>query len=412
VRSLWAVACAVSVSVLLLTLAGGCAGTKSQVKEFNRMEVGEGPREALNQMIEMQKEPGGQRIEANPVLVSPGKGKNIPESADRSSGNLSMSGATGNMRDGKPAVSPQDSSPLPVQTDVQIGQLPASAPVPPASVALRYSPPPPSRKATPPVVASVERPIPEPPVKSPAPATTTARPPEPKLTPVAPAPIVAPAHPPVSAENAPAPVPPVSHQMSLTKEATIQTSSRETPSSLPTPPPSANEKKKTVAPRFTGGSNYRIGPEDVLHVDVWGNPELTRDAIVRPDGMISLPLIQDVKAEGLTAADLSGRIQRKLLSFIKNPEVAVIVTQINAPKMFVIGQVTRPGTYPLRGDVSVLQALSLAGGFTPFASPKKIKVISKKGGKQEVHKVNYYDIIGKDKKADYYLKPGDTVVVP
>lgn len=411
-KSLWAVACAVSVSALFLTLAGGCTGAKSQVKEFNRMEVGEGPRVALNQMIEMQKEPGGQRIEAHPVLVSPGKGTNIPESTDGSSGNLSPSGATGDMHDVKPTVPPQDSSPLPVRTDTQSGQSPASAPVPTASVAPRYSPPPTGRKATPPVTASVESPISEPPVETPAPATTTARTPEPTPPPAAPAPIVAPAHPPVSAGNEPTPVPPVSHQMSLKKEATFQTASRETPSSLTTPPPSANEKKKTVPPGFTGGSNYRIGPEDVLHIDVWGNPELTRDAIVRPDGMISLPLIQDVKAEGLTAAELSGGIQRKLLPFIKNPEVAVIVTKINATKVFVIGQVTRPGTYPLRGDVSVLQALSLAGGFTPFASPKKIKVISSKGGKQEVHKVNYYDIIGKGKKGDYYLKPGDTVVVP
>ena len=410
--SLWAVACAASVSALLLTLAGGCAGAKSQVKEFNRMEVGEGPREALNQMIEMQKEPGGQRIEAHPVLVSPGKGKNVPESAERSSGNLSMPGETGDMHDSKPAVPPKDSSPLPVQSDVQIGQLPASAPVPPESAASRYSPPQTSRKAAPPVVASAESPVSEPPVKSPEPAATTARPPEPKLPPVAPAPVVAPAHPPVSAGNAPAPVPPVSHQMNLTKEATIQAASREPPADLATPPPSVIDKGKTVSRSLTGGSNYRIGPEDVLHIDVWGNPELTRDAIVRPDGMISLPLIQDVKAEGLTAAELSGGIQKKLMQFIKNPEVAVIVTQINAPKMFVIGQVTKPGTYPLRGDVSVLQALSLAGGFTPFASPKDIKVISKKGGKQEVHRVNYYDIIGKDKKEDYYLKPGDTVVVP
>ena len=412
VRSLWAVACAASVFGLLLTLAAGCSGAKSQVKEFNRMDVGEGPRVALNQMIEMQKKPRGQSIEAHPVPESPGQGTYVPDSAKNSTGNLPKPGATGDMHDVQTAVPPPDSSPLPVQTDVRGDQSRASEPVPTESVEPRYSPPPASRKSPPPVAASVESPISETPVKTPAPATPTAKPPELLPLPVAPAPVAASEKPPVSAVNAPTPASPVSHEMTLKKQPKIQTASRETPSSQTAPPPSVNDKKKTVAHGFTGGSNYRIGPEDVLHIDVWGNPELTRDAIVRPDGMISLPLIQDVKAEGLTAAELSGGIQRKLLSFVKNPEVAVIVTKINAPKVFVIGQVTRPGTYPLRGDVTVLQALSLAGGFTPFASPKNIKVISEKGRKREVHKVNYYDIIDKGKKGDYYLKPGDTVVVP
>jgi polysaccharide export outer membrane protein len=145
---------------------------------------------------------------------------------------------------------------------------------------------------------------------------------------------------------------------------------------------------------------------------VWGNPELTRDATVRPDGKISLPLIQDIQAEGRTAAELSDVIRRRLLVYIKDPEVAVIVTEINAPKIFVIGYVTKPGPYPLRGEMSVLQALSLAGGFTPFASPKKIKVLRNNGGKREIHKVNYYDMIDKGEEGNYFLKPGDTIVVP
>jgi len=159
------------------------------------------------------------------------------------------------------------------------------------------------------------------------------------------------------------------------------------------------------------GSPYRIGSEDVLHISVWGNEELTRDATVRPDGMISLPLLQDIPAEGLTAAELSEVIHRKLLGYVKDPDVAVIVIQINAPKVFVIGNVTKPGEYPLRSDMSVLQALSLAGGFTPFASPKKITVLRNKGGEREIQKVKYYDIIDNG-EGNYILKPGDTVVVP
>jgi polysaccharide biosynthesis/export protein len=154
-----------------------------------------------------------------------------------------------------------------------------------------------------------------------------------------------------------------------------------------------------------------MGPEDVLHISVWGNEELTRDVTVRPDGKISLPLLQDIQAEGLTAAELSGVIHQKLLGYVKDPDVAVIITEINAPKVFVIGKVTRPGEYPLRSDMSVLQALSLAGGFTPFASPKKITVLRNKGGEKEIRKVNYYDMIDNG-EGNYMLKPGDTIVVP
>jgi polysaccharide export outer membrane protein len=159
------------------------------------------------------------------------------------------------------------------------------------------------------------------------------------------------------------------------------------------------------------GSLYRIGPEDVLHISVWGNEELTRDATVRPDGKISLPLLQDIQAEGLTAVELSEVIRKKLLGYVKDPDVAVIITEINAPKVFVIGKVTRPGEYPLRSDMSVLQALSLAGGFTPFASPKKITVLRNKGGEREIRKINYYDMI-ENGEGNYMLKPGDTIVVP
>lgn len=159
------------------------------------------------------------------------------------------------------------------------------------------------------------------------------------------------------------------------------------------------------------GPKYRIGPEDVLHVSVWDNKELTLDVVVRPDGKISMPLVQDVQAEGLTAVELSDLLSQRLTTFIKDPQVSVIVTQVNAPKIFVIGNVVRPGPYPLRSDMSVLQALSLAGGFTPFASPRSIKVVRNAGGQQEVRKANYYDMID-DGEGNYLLKPGDTIVVP
>ena len=124
-----------------------------------------------------------------------------------------------------------------------------------------------------------------------------------------------------------------------------------------------------------------------------------------------MPLVQDVQAESLTAAELADLLHKRLQSFIKDPQVSVIVTQINAPKVYVIGSVTRPGPYPLRSNMSLLQALSLAGGFTPFASPRNIKLVRNGGGKQEVRKVNYYDMIDEG-EGNYLLKPGDTIVVP
>jgi polysaccharide export outer membrane protein len=128
--------------------------------------------------------------------------------------------------------------------------------------------------------------------------------------------------------------------------------------------------------------------------------------------MISVPLVQDVQAEGLTAAELADVIYQKLLVYLKEPQVSVIVKQVNAPKIFVIGNVVRPGPYPLRSDMSILQALSLAGGFTQFASPRSIKLVRGMGLKQEVRKINYYRLIDNVGEGNYLLQPGDTIVVP
>jgi polysaccharide biosynthesis/export protein len=170
----------------------------------------------------------------------------------------------------------------------------------------------------------------------------------------------------------------------------------------PSPPPTGSQPDPS----------YLLGPEDQLRISVWDNKELTLDLVVRPDGKISMPLIQDVVAEGLTASQLAANIQNSLSAFIVNPEVTVIVLQVNAPKYYIIGYVARPGTYPLRSDTSVLQALALAGGLTQYASPRKIKLIRATRGKQEVRKINYYNIIDDGGKGNYLLKSGDTIVVP
>ena len=159
-------------------------------------------------------------------------------------------------------------------------------------------------------------------------------------------------------------------------------------------------------------ANYRLGPEDVIFISVWGNQELTMEVVVRPDGKISIPLVQDVQAEGLTSGELANVIQQKLAAYIKDPSVSVIVKQVNASKFYVVGYVNKPGPYPLRGDVTILQALSLAGGFTQFASPRKIRLVRNYGTRQEVRVLNYYNMIDKGGEGNYLLKPGDTIVVP
>ena len=166
-----------------------------------------------------------------------------------------------------------------------------------------------------------------------------------------------------------------------------------------------------VATVSATGTGYRIGQEDVLYVSVWENEELTLDVVVRPDGKISMPLIQDIQAEGKTSEELADLIHQKLLPFVKNPAVTVIVKEVNAPKIFVTGYVTKPGTYPLRGDLSVLQALSLAGGFTEFASPRKIRLIRNNGGKQEIRLINYHNLLDSG-EGNLMMKSGDTLVVP
>lgn len=160
------------------------------------------------------------------------------------------------------------------------------------------------------------------------------------------------------------------------------------------------------------GMNYKIGPEDVLYISVWENKDLSMEVVVRPDGMISFPLIRDVVAEGLTTVELADVIYQKLLTYVKEPQVSVILKQVNSPKVFVLGNVARPGPYPLRSDMSVLQALSLAGGFTQFASPRSIKIVRGAGNRQVVRTVNYYKMFDSAAEGNYLLKPGDTIVVP
>jgi polysaccharide export outer membrane protein len=159
--------------------------------------------------------------------------------------------------------------------------------------------------------------------------------------------------------------------------------------------------------------SYIIGPQDVLDISVWKENELTRVVPVRPDGKISLPLLNDVQAAGLTPSQLAEQLTTNLKKFVTNPQVTVIVTQINSQRVYILGEATRPGAYPLLPGMTVLQALSSAGGFTLFANLKKIYVLRKEDGKQEKFPFNYKDVVnGKNADQNIALKAGDQIVVP
>ncbi len=165
-------------------------------------------------------------------------------------------------------------------------------------------------------------------------------------------------------------------------------------------------------------TEFLIGPEDVLVVTVWRNQELSREVIVRPDGKISLPLLGDIIAAGLTAQALSKQIADGLVEFMSTPTVSVQVKEINSYHVFVVGEVSRPGKIPLKSFTSVIQGISLAGGFTTFASRNNVHVLRMvKNGQGEPRQVMipvpYTDIVkGRNLEANFILKAGDVIVVP
>ena len=158
---------------------------------------------------------------------------------------------------------------------------------------------------------------------------------------------------------------------------------------------------------------YVIGPEDVLDVTVWKEPEVSRVVPVRPDGRISLPLVDDIQAAGLTPEQLAATVAEKLRKYVNEPKVTVIVTVINSQRVFVVGEVLRAGAFPLLPGMTVLQALASAGGFTTFANVKKIHIVRLRDRKHIELEFNYRDVLRGDKpEQNIILEPGDTIVVP
>ena len=176
-------------------------------------------------------------------------------------------------------------------------------------------------------------------------------------------------------------------------------------------PPAVQATNAAAPPPATEA--YVIGAGDVLQVFVWKEPDLTRDVTVRLDGRITLPLLGDVVAAGRTPSDLSAELGRQLARFVDAPMVTLGVAQATSARVYVLGQVAQPGTFPLTGRTTVLQALALAGGLREFVKPDRILVIREEPGLRAPLVVNYKRLEGgSDITQNLVLKPGDTILVP
>jgi polysaccharide export outer membrane protein len=177
--------------------------------------------------------------------------------------------------------------------------------------------------------------------------------------------------------------------------------------------PAATPGAQGAATAATEDPNFVIGQNDVLDISVWKEPEISRKVPVRPDGKISLPLLNDIQAAGLTPMQLQTQISEKLKKFLTEPQVTVIVAEINSRRIYILGEANRPGAYPLLPNMTVLQALSGAGGLTQFANSSKVRILRMENGKQASFNFNYKEVIlGKNIDQNIVLKPGDSIVVP
>jgi polysaccharide biosynthesis/export protein len=180
----------------------------------------------------------------------------------------------------------------------------------------------------------------------------------------------------------------------------------------PAQKPDTAQKPAAVTPPIVD-ADYKIGPQDVIRIDVWKEPDISRTIPVRPDGKISLPLLNDVQAAGFTAMQLAGSLRESLSKYLTSPQVTVTVNETNSRRVYITGEVVRAGALPLSPNMTVLQALSSAGGFTQFARLKNIYVLRTEDGKQVKHPFNYKEVVkGNLAEQNILLQPGDVIVVP
>ena len=185
------------------------------------------------------------------------------------------------------------------------------------------------------------------------------------------------------------------------------------PATTAAQPGTAKPAPVAAAPDVVVPPGYVIGAEDVLTIVYWKDKDMTSEAQVRPDGRIALPLLNDVHAAGLTPEQLREKLTEESKKYMEDPNITVVVRQINSRKVFITGEVNRPGPYPLVSQTTVMQLLAMAGGLREYANSKKIVIMRTENGKQISLTFNYKDVIaGKNLKQNVELKPGDTVVVP
>jgi polysaccharide biosynthesis/export protein len=193
--------------------------------------------------------------------------------------------------------------------------------------------------------------------------------------------------------------------------ATAQTGAAPRASAQPGGPPTAASATTAPGTSTVPNVDYRLVPGDKLRIEVYKDEQLSQSLQVRPDGKITLPLIGDVAAEGRTSTELRDALVTSLKEYNTNPVVTVIVVETVPPMFYVMGEVNTPGSLPLKGQVTVMQALAMAGGFKDFA--KRNKIVIQRKGAAGISTLNFnYDDAVKGKGSIIYLKPGDTIIVP
>jgi len=178
------------------------------------------------------------------------------------------------------------------------------------------------------------------------------------------------------------------------------------------PAPAAPEPAPLVSAPGVDANTYVIGPSDVLAVTVWKEPDLSREILVRPDGMITLPLLGDVQASGLTPLQLADQIAAKLKKYVQDPNVSVVVGAIHSKVIYLLGEVGRKGPVEMTPGMTLLEAIASASGLTDYANAKKIYILRDKDGKHERIPVHYKEALKGNSEFNLVLEPGDTIVVP
>jgi polysaccharide export outer membrane protein len=211
--------------------------------------------------------------------------------------------------------------------------------------------------------------------------------------------------------------------LAATRKATSEEVPAETPAPTPTPtstpapapppaPPAPAAPAAAPARSVESADAFRIGPEDVLDVQVWKNEELSRVVPVRPDGMISLPLVNDIRAAGLTAVELRQAITQRLSEYVPSPEVSVMVREVHSVKVAVLGAVRMPGHYEVKSSATVLELIARAQGLTEFADRGRIVVMRQNGAETTRIPFNYRKVAEGSEQDNFYVRPGDIIVVP